>query len=65
MTERAISLGIARASISKGARNFVEANDLEPSWAMKSDASIDSYREVRIQVVINSSNGNGANGSTP
>jgi hypothetical protein len=63
MTDRAIALGVVRASISKGARNFVESNGLEPSWHMKSEASIDSYRETRIQVVIASANGNGSNGT--
>src|SRR2546429_5640589 len=43
MTERALSLGRERASISKAARNFVTANQLPPSWYMKVEGASDSY----------------------
>lgn len=61
MTDRAASLGVERATISKAARNFVTANGLPPSYYMKVETASDSYRETRIAVVIaSSSNGNGA-----
>ena len=60
MTERANSLGIEKATISKAARNFVTACGLEPSFYMKVEGASDSYRATRIAVVIASANGNGA-----
>ena len=63
MTQRAASLNIERATISKAARNFVTANSLPPSYYMKLEAASDSYREARIQIVIASNNGNGSNGN--
>ncbi len=60
MTERAALLGIERATISKAARNFVTANGLPPSYYMKVESASDAYRETRIQIVIASANGNGA-----
>ena len=63
MTERADSLRIERATISKAARNFVTANGLPPSFYMKVEGASDSYRATRIAVVIASNNGssNGTN----
>lgn len=59
MTDRATSLGVERATISKAARNFVTANGLPPSYYMKVEGAADAYRATRIQIVI-ASNGNGA-----
>ena len=61
MTERAQSLGVGRATISKGATSFCGANNLPPSYYMKTDGAGAVYSKVRIEVVIASSNGNGSN----
>jgi hypothetical protein len=59
MTERSLAIGVQRATISKQARAFIEANDLPPSWYMKTEA--DSYVTSRLAQVAasNGSNGNG------
>jgi hypothetical protein len=57
MTERSLAIGVERATISKQARLFIEANDLPPSWYMKTEA--DSYVTSRLKQVA-ASNGNGA-----
>lgn len=47
MTAVAKSLGVTRACISKGAREFCEQNDLPPSFYMKSEEAVKSYKETR------------------
>jgi len=61
MTEKAEQLGVTRATISKTARSFVEANNLKPSWHMKQETS--NYIESRLKQVA-ASNGN-SNGASP
>jgi hypothetical protein len=48
MTDRAVSLGVQRATISKGARAFCLANDLPPSFMMKAEAAAESYCDSRV-----------------
>jgi hypothetical protein len=57
MTERSQAIGVQRATISKQARMFIEANDLPPSYYMKQET--DAYIESRL-AQLNS--GNGSNG---
>jgi hypothetical protein len=57
MTERSAQIGVQRATISKQARQFVESNDLPPSYYMKQET--DAYIESRL-AQLNS--GNGSNG---
>src|SRR5262249_45354071 len=57
MTEKAEQLGVGRATISKAARTFIEANSLPPSWYMKKET--DHYVKSRLAQVA-ASNGNGA-----
>jgi len=47
MTEVAKGLGVTKAAISKGAREFCEQNHLEPSFYMKSEEASKSYRKTR------------------
>lgn len=51
MQDVADSLGVKRAALSKGARSFVVANDLQPSAYMKSSESAESYRQARIESI--------------
>ena len=51
MTDRAQTLGIERATISKGATAFCAANDLEPSWSMKRECARTSFAAARIQSI--------------
>jgi hypothetical protein len=61
MTSVANRLGCERATISKGAVLFCEANDLPANPYLKCESSRLTYREARIAVVIASANGsNGA-----
>jgi len=53
MTERAGQLGVRRATISKGAKKFVESNGLTPSFYMKDQAAGRSYCKARLNVVCN------------
>jgi hypothetical protein len=53
MTERANQLGVRRATISKGAKKFVESNGLSPSFYMKDQAAGRSYCKARLNVVAN------------
>ena len=57
MSEKAQQLGVTRATISKQARSFVEANGLAPSWHMKQGT--DGYLRSRL-AQVSASNGNGA-----
>ena len=47
MAEVARFLGVGRACISKGARDFCEANGLEPSFYMKTEEATLSYKRTR------------------
>ena len=53
MTDRASQLGVRRATISKGAKKFVESNGLSPSFYMKDKASGRAYCQARLNVVAN------------
>jgi hypothetical protein len=60
MTQRALSLGVERAALSKRATSFCSANGLDPSFLMKRESYL-AYREARLEVIANSANGsNGA-----
>ncbi len=56
MTQRAEQLGVRRATISKGAKKFVESNGLSPSFYMKDKASGHAYCHARLRVVANGTN---------
>jgi hypothetical protein len=58
MTERSERIGVQRATISKQARIFIEANDLPPSWYMKQET--DNYVTSRLAQL---NKGNGSNGA--
>jgi hypothetical protein len=47
MLEIARNCGVSKACISKGARNFCEKNHLPPSFYMKSEKAVESYRITR------------------
>jgi hypothetical protein len=51
MTERSKSIGIERATLSKGARAFCQGNDLPPSQYMKDAESEDAYRDGRLKSI--------------
>ena len=51
MTTIGESLGLSRATISKHARAFGQANDLEPSFYMKSDEAVEAYSEARLDSI--------------
>ena len=53
MTDRAKQLGVRRATISKGAKKFIESNGLSPSFYMKSKDSGRAYCKARLNVVAN------------
>ena len=59
MTERAQSLGVERATISKAAVAFCSANNLEPSPYMKNSGASESYCKARLESITRS------NGATP
>ena len=61
MTDRAAELGVRRATISKGAKKFVESNGLTPSFYMKDQAAGRAYCKARLNVVAKGANyhGNG------
>jgi hypothetical protein len=51
-------IGVQRATISKQARAFIEANDLPPSWYMKNET--DNYVTSRLaQVAASNGSSNG------
>jgi hypothetical protein len=52
MTERAERLGISRALISRSATAFCRAQNIPVSVHMKCEESADSYREARINSII-------------
>jgi hypothetical protein len=64
MTERASLIGVSRAAISKVATDFCSANELPPSFYMRSEEAGESYRKARLQVVA-ASNGSVGNGESP
>ena len=53
MTERARQLGVRRATISKGAKKFVESNGLSPSFYMKDQEAGRAYCKARLNTVAN------------
>ena len=60
-TELSETLGVERATLSKVAREFCMANNLEPSFMMKCSASAVTYANRRIESIQrNGSNGNGS-----
>lgn len=56
MTQRAEQLGVRRATISKGAKKFVESNGLTPSFYMKDKQSGHAYCHARLRTVANGCN---------
>ncbi len=56
MTQRAEQLGVRRATISKGAKKFVESNGLSPSFYMKDKQAGHAYCHARLRVVANGCN---------
>lgn len=55
MTERAIHVGVTRATISKTAQSFVTDNGLQPSFYMKSAQSHKPYSIARKSYIANGS----------
>jgi hypothetical protein len=53
MTDRAKQLGVRRATISKGAKKFIESNGLSPSFYMKNAQAGRSYCKARLNFVAN------------
>lgn len=56
MTQRAEQLGVRRATISKGAKRFVESNGLTPSFYMKDKEAGQSYCRARLERISNGAN---------
>lgn len=53
MTERAKQIGVQRATISKNAIRFIEANNIQPSFYMKEYQAGLSYCKARLRVINN------------
>jgi hypothetical protein len=60
MTQRAEQLGVRRATISKGAKKFVESNGLSPSFYMKDIKAGHAYCHARLNAVANGHKINGS-----
>lgn len=56
MTQRAEQLGVRRATISKGAKKFVESNGLTPSFYMKDKEAGSAYCKARLNRISNGKN---------
>lgn len=49
MAERAKAIGVTRAALSKGVKEFQRATGLPPSFYMRSDAACVEYSKARIK----------------
>ena len=65
VTALALSLGVARATLSKAMVEFASANQLPPSRWMKSELSRVSYAEARVAYVSRNGHNGEANGELP